>query len=407
MPEAAKMLFATGMFRSGTTLLARLLASHPKLAFASDPFAPLFKSFRNAVARQVLCECDLDPSAPLDDYYFSEQKQNLFWAVQRASLNMSTSDVDLDALRTQIAKHAQPYSPRVIAHLAHLKGESFAGLLSSGLQVVRDAYGDGSTQVVGFKEVWIGEFTSHLLASFPTSKVIHLVRDPRAVAASKNARDAKYPWLFLARQWRKLAALAWVAQNTLGPHAERVLVMRYEDLVANPERSVRAICCFAEIEFTPELLDARLYQDGDGQPWYQNSTHFEHTRAFNPQSLDKWREILTPPETAFIEHVCAPEMTLFGYLPDRLGEEESSYMNVMSAPHLEPNSLAEWIKPYCPEGPDDLMREMSCEFVRRYVLRNPVTLDTPEKRRLCLSETLFDHLQMSHGNVIDAHQQVG
>ena len=42
-------VFISGMFRSGTTLVARMLASHSEVVCASDPFLPLYKHIRNKV----------------------------------------------------------------------------------------------------------------------------------------------------------------------------------------------------------------------------------------------------------------------------------------------------------------------------------------------------------------------
>ena len=45
-----KSIFVTGLFRSGTTWLARALNSHPEISFESDPIAPIFNSFRYDLA---------------------------------------------------------------------------------------------------------------------------------------------------------------------------------------------------------------------------------------------------------------------------------------------------------------------------------------------------------------------
>ena len=41
-----QFFIVTGIFRSGTTWLARALNSHPQISFESDPIAPIFNSFR-------------------------------------------------------------------------------------------------------------------------------------------------------------------------------------------------------------------------------------------------------------------------------------------------------------------------------------------------------------------------
>ena len=105
-----KFVIATGMFRSGTTLLARMLNAHPNLAFASDPFFQIFRTFRNEVAKNVIDGWDMD--LPLDDYYFHPDKQKVMSAIQNADMDMSLKDINVDDLRNKVAEASRPYSPR-------------------------------------------------------------------------------------------------------------------------------------------------------------------------------------------------------------------------------------------------------------------------------------------------------
>ena len=399
-----QFVFVTGMFRSGTTLLARMLATHSRVAFASDPFAPLFKELRNAVAERLFGASNVDADAPLDDYYFYTDKQRLFAAIQATNLDLPADDRDLAALRERIARHARPYSPKIEVLLGRLTGRSFDELIARGVEIVVDAYGSGRSEVAGFKEVWTGEFAKHLLTAFPQARVVYIVRDPRAVAASKNVNAAKYPWIFLARQWRKLAALAWALQRPSNPDADRVLIMRYEDLIADPETEIARLCAFIGVAFEASLLDVTKYRDGSGELWHQNSAHFDNVRAFNARSVEKWREVLTGEQVSFIESVCASEMELFGYVPERFRPDLGDIAPFMSPPHIDTASLAAWIKPYSPKTSGDVVGEMGREFLRNYVLRNRVPVGVADQRRFCLSEELFDHLQAQQSNATERHQ---
>lgn len=377
-----------------------MLASHPKVAFASDPFAPVFKEFRNAVAERAFGRGNLDPEAPLDDYYFFPRKQELLTAVQGTGLDLSTAGRDLTALRERVRRQARTYAPKVEPHLDGLAGESFGHLIQEGLRVVRTAYGGEGTEVVGFKEVWTGEFAAHLLAAFPEARVICMLRDPRGVCASKNAKDEKYPWLFLGRQWRKLAAFAWLVGH--GDAAGRVFLLRYEDLVKEPEATVRSLTEFIGVEFVPELLDPTRFRDGGGASWAQNSSYFQDVRAFNARSVEKWRDVLSEEEIAHVEGLCWPEMALFGYTPERFDPYAGDPATVFAPPMLDEASLPRWIRPYGPADLGGLIREMACEYVRTQAILRDAVLGPDDKRRFCLSELLFNHLQATHGEPTDA-----
>jgi len=63
-------IFVTGLFRSGTTWLARALNSHPEISFESDPIAPIFNSFRYDLANNKYKKKN-HRFSPLEDYFDS------------------------------------------------------------------------------------------------------------------------------------------------------------------------------------------------------------------------------------------------------------------------------------------------------------------------------------------------
>jgi len=102
--------FITGMFRSGTTLISRMFQSHPEIACASDPYAPLFKEFRNQHVSN-LKDFVLESESPHDDYYYYDSKISFFHDLQAESFEMSCENVDWVALLDKMAVFSKPYSP--------------------------------------------------------------------------------------------------------------------------------------------------------------------------------------------------------------------------------------------------------------------------------------------------------
>lgn len=384
-----RFVFVTGMFRSGTTLLARMLNAHPQIALASDPYAPLFKAFRNAVAEQVFNLEDVDHDAPLDDYYFYPEKQKLMVQIQETPLNFPLGNMQLPELQEQIAKASRPFSPKIEPFLSNLQGKTFADLLASGLDIIKGAYGNADTQLLGFKEVWTDEFAGHILQQFPEAKIIHIIRDPRAVCASKNVASAKYPWIFLTRQWRKLATSAWVNHHR-PTYNDRVLMMSFEELVTNPLQQAQRMCKFLEIEFHENLVAPTSFISGDGTPWHQNSSHFEGKQQFNPKSVDRWQQVLTSTQVEFIESMCLAEMREFGYQPTVLENLQTLLSLVFKPLEVAVDELADWILPYSTTNTAALTREMALEYLRSSVMTGEESVSNDEKRLLCLNEAFFD-----------------
>jgi hypothetical protein len=121
----------------------------------------------------------------------------------------------------------------------------------------------------GFKEVRYGlaEATG-IRALFPATRVVHLVRDPRDVLCSLEVwESSRGPWL---RRDTEGAVRAWCrgAGSFLrgpGAAAPPVLGLRYEDVVADPGAAARAIAAHCDLE--PDLLDLavfarRIHRDG-------------------------------------------------------------------------------------------------------------------------------------------------
>jgi Sulfotransferase family len=92
--------------------------------------------------------------------------------------------------------------------------------------------------------------------TLPEARFVHLVRDGRDVALSRRRwrerADGKErsieAW---ASQWRRWIATARKQAADVDHYVE----IRYEDLVADTEPTLRRVCEFAELDFRPEMLD--------------------------------------------------------------------------------------------------------------------------------------------------------
>ncbi len=143
----------TGMFRSGTTMFARMLHSNPSIVCASDPFSPIYKSYRNSIAKTVVDE--FDELSPLSDYYFDKEQNEIFQEIQKKDFNIPIASKEVKALRKRIKKHCQLFSPKIMPHLHMLNGSTYKELLDSAIEIIRKSYKKSDEKVIGYKEVWI------------------------------------------------------------------------------------------------------------------------------------------------------------------------------------------------------------------------------------------------------------
>ncbi|WP_423818459.1 sulfotransferase [Salinimicrobium sp. TIG7-5_MAKvit] len=103
-----------------------------------------------------------------------------------------------------------------------------------------------------------------LLKLYPNTKFIFIVRDGRDVAASYIALkklNSKSPYVpnlpmgiaDIAHQWNYNNIEIFKSLSILGK--QRVLYLRYEDLILDLKNSCKSICLFLNVEFKPSMLE--------------------------------------------------------------------------------------------------------------------------------------------------------
>ena len=351
-------IFICGMFRSGTTLLARMVNAHPAICGSSDPMRPLFNSFRYDLADEAY-RTQSARLNPMDDYFLAHNQ--LLEKVLESDLNvpLPTDTSENDALFETIVKMAMPYSG---AWAESLPREALTGTYLDSVKNLLDhvckTYAKQSAQAVAFKEVWITEMIPAVLRSFPGSRAVVSVRDPRAVAASNYKSGAKYPLTFLGRQWRKLA---WLAHRVKQMYPDRVKLIHYEHFVEQHETEIPKLCDFCGVDFDERLLDLRHYTDGDGKPWMANTFYESDDRlTINTGSVDRWKSVLNEHEVRHLELIGYDLMRHYGY---ELLNEPHNLLGVRAGelPRLSEDSMADWLKVHTFEHDDGAFNQAVLE----------------------------------------------
>ena len=278
--------FVVGVSRSGTTLLRLMLDAHPELAIPPET------NFIPKLARAL----DEGPATPEAAIAFLAGRRR--WP-----------DLGLDAgeLRERLAGSPQTTATAVTRTVFDLYAEARG----------KPRWGDKTPAFVARMP--------KVHSVLPEARFVHLIRDGRAVALSlKRAEFGPDTAAEAAELWAKRIRRARRAAGRV-PHYKEV---RYEQLVADPEPHLRAICEFAELDFEPAMLDyhrgaaerigesARTMARADGSEITAAERAVLHAGVADPPQADlaeRWREELSAAELADVERVAGELLVELGY----------------------------------------------------------------------------------------------
>lgn len=286
--------FVCGYSRSGTTLLATILDSHPRISMGYElmptglpPPAAALEHLHRAIAA--------DPADPA--------------AVLRAE--PATADLGLFVIHAGWAL----VGPEELAGL--LEAEAAAGRTDAAgtrraarlaMAVVERKRVKEGAALTGFKVQTSRFGVFHRL--FPESAFLAIVRDPRDVVASQLGRGFKRSVERMATHWRDYyERFSRFARF----HPGRSLVVRYEDLVGDPEPQYARIFGLLGLDYGNEVR--RYWESKASVHRTRHNNAPAVGRELFTSSLGRWRQDLQPADLATVERVCRRAMARWGYPP--------------------------------------------------------------------------------------------
>lgn len=277
-----RAIFVCGRGRSGSSLLLRLFDGHPQvyaIPRESRLLTEIGPAFRQKGDRAEVEAYLLDRFA---DYRAGEAR-----AEAARWIRAGVSDLD-------------PASPVLGRELIRISLEA--------LSAARDPAG---ARCFLEKTPKNEEHLDEIFEIFPQARVIHLVRDPRAVYLSNKRSDSyRMEPGFAARQWVKSlrCTLRQVVKFGRGP---QILIVRYEDLVTRPHETLQSLCGFVGVDFDETLKRPTVY----GNPWQGNAYGDDAAKIYEiePSKAETWRGEIALEENRAIVAEARFEMSLLGY----------------------------------------------------------------------------------------------
>ncbi len=307
-----RVIYLGGMGRSGSTLAERLLGELPQVCVAGE----IVHLWQRGVTDNERCGCGV---SFLACEFWSAVGEAAFggWSkVDVRRVEGLRASVDRTRFIPQLARRSVP--GRLEADLAEYTG------------YYRRLYG-AIAQVSGCATVV--DSSKHPSLAFCLSRggpldlrVIHVVRDSRAVAyswttrvqrpeASGGSYMTRYSPIRAAREWNMQNASLGLLARSQTP----VLRVRYEDLVSGVKPTLRRICEFAGL--TVEEDELGFVGGGESEQWAE--LRQAHTAAGNPMRFkvgkitisqdDRWQTAMPGGQRRTVTALTLPLLSHYGY----------------------------------------------------------------------------------------------
>jgi hypothetical protein len=175
---------------------------------------------------------------------------------------------------------------------------------------------------------------AQLFDEFPQAKAIHLIRDGRAVAASVMPLDwGPNTIVPTAHWWVHHLAFGLAAETHFG--GDRVLRVRYEDLVMEPARTLEQVCSWLGVEFVDQMKQGGGFSHPGDDFRYHALIH----QAPNASRAVAWKKSLSERQVRSFE---SRTRDLLPYLGYELQYEaaETDRLHLMESVLVEPFKVA-------------------------------------------------------------------
>jgi len=270
MREIKQAIFIVGCGRSGTTMLGAMLGSHSRAI--TTPESQFNTDIYNIMER-------FNPQRAIE--ILENHHRFKIW-----NLNIS------------------PFRDTLLSSNSHKE------FIFKTVSIYRDTIARKDSA-----DIWIDHTPANvnkidiLLNIYPNAKIIHIIRDGRAVALShKKVKWGKDYMPDMARFWISRVASGLAAECR---YPDSVISIKYEDIVTDTENSLKRISNFIGIEYEDSMIEA----NGFILPEYTKEQHKLVGKRADSSRVNRWREELTQREIEIFEHYAKDILRILGYTP--------------------------------------------------------------------------------------------
>jgi hypothetical protein len=300
-----RYIFVVGLPRTGTKLTKNVICANPGLLCRLAPESwYLGDLFRSGLAKSIRSMGDMREDENVDHlvhYMYSGRVRGTYWSM------LGGKYLDIPKQTMEELLKASDRSERAIYEVIMLAPV----VASHGSIAARNA-------VLGEKMPGNLYHVPQLMDWFPNSRIVHTFRDPRAILASEwrkiiDRQEDSFSQR-LARPLKSLSIVLYVTVTWLYAvrlhhlysqrYPGKYQLVRYEDLVSEPEPTVRKLCEFLEFDFHQAMLQPAKFG---------SSFTASGGQGFDRQGLELWRRHLAPWMLRWLNLITGSRLTEFGY----------------------------------------------------------------------------------------------
>ncbi len=303
-------VFIVGCARSGTSLLRLILSQSARLCIAPEThFMRRFSSLERRGSKRSASLADKQSLARTIDLMYSGQQppESTYWRWLQRTVDRASFQERVRAL--------DGTDQALFALLMQIYAEQTKGGAGEGL-------------ILGEKTPSHLHYIPTLLEWFPGAHVIHTFRDPRAILVSELKKMRKKGREGPKRVFRSMpdwmveplelpfellhTTQAWTSAARWHAYCEKrypgnYAMVRFEDLVTEPEQQIRRLCAFLDIPFEPAMVgEVQVIGSGYG-------AQHRGARGFDQSALYRWKANLPPAVELWFRIVGGEQMKKFGY----------------------------------------------------------------------------------------------
>ena len=269
-------VFITGTFRSGSTLLTHMMNANSGISVIYDAVHFMRFGYQKYGKDKILLK---------DAYRLGEDfNKRLTERFKRG--------FDLDKYREQVDK------------LQHI---SYSDLYDIIMQLYLGNTNWGEKTVLEWRN------GDDILELFDDMYIIHIVRDPRAVITSWKKTTIAPGNDYMDALGNCFDSMQYGILNK-EKHPGRYYVLRYEDLLSNPEKYLTEICELVGLQYEKEMLNTEQYLNKvTRETWDPNTSSKEKLEGISTTPIDKWKEKIDEEDLILCELTSKKLMQYYGY----------------------------------------------------------------------------------------------